>query len=92
MRVQTLATSETGTVHDKGGWCFVEEWISTVINELLGDMSSAVGNEQYMLAKVTEDQEREDVSTTASDGDRSARWLKVCKKRLKKKEKKKKRT
>ena len=33
---------------------------------------------------VNDDQEREDVSTTASDGDVNSSWLMVCKKRAKK--------
>ena len=37
-----------------------------------------------MLAMVTNDQERENVSTTASDENVNPRWLKVCKKRSKK--------
>ena len=34
--VQTVATSETGAVHVKSGWCFVEESISTASMNLFG--------------------------------------------------------
>ena len=83
--VQTMATSETGAVHDKSGWCFVETSISTGIFERLVNTSSEVSNEEYVLAVVTDDQEGEDATTTDSDGDVSPKWLKVCKKRSKKK-------
>ena len=46
--------------------------------------SFEVSNEEYTLAMVTDDQEREDVPTTASGGDVSPSLLKVCKKRSKK--------
>ena len=52
-----MATSETVALHEKGGWCFVEEQIYTVINEPLGDKSSEVSNDDCMLATVTDDQE-----------------------------------
>ena len=83
--VQTMATSETGAEHDKSGWCFVETSISTGIFELLVNTSSEVSNEEYVLAVVTDDQEGEDATTTDSDGDVSPKWLKMCKKRSKKK-------
>ena len=75
--MQTVATSETGAVHDKSGWCLVEEAVSPVINALFEDKSSEMRHDEYMQAMVTGDQERQDVSTTASDGDVSTRWLKV---------------
>ena len=40
---------------------------------------SEVSDEEHMQAMVADDQEREDVSTTASDGDVSMRWSNVCK-------------
>ena len=63
----------------------MEESISSVITEPLGGKSPEVNDEEYMLAMVTNDQEREDVSTTASDEAVNPRWLKVCKKRWNKK-------
>ena len=36
-----------------------------------------------MLTTVADDQEQEDVSSTASDRDMSPRWLKLCKKKSK---------
>ena len=77
--VQTVATSQTGAVHDKGGWCFVVKSISPVTNELREDNTSDASSGKCILAMVTDDREREDVSTTASDGDVS-----VCNKRSKK--------
>ena len=68
-----MTTSETGAVHDKSGWYFVEESISSVTNELLEDKSCDVSNQEYMLAMVIDAQQREDVSTTASDGDANPR-------------------
>ena len=53
--MQTLATSETGAVHDRSGWCLVEESISPIIKELLEDRSSDMRNEEYMVAAVTDD-------------------------------------
>ena len=44
-----------------------------------------MSNEEYILAVVTDDQEGEDATTTDSDGDVSPKWLKMYKKRSKKK-------
>ena len=40
-----FAKSETGAVHDKSGWCFVEESVSSVINEPPEDTSPEVHDE-----------------------------------------------
>ena len=80
-----MVTSETGVIT-------CPEWMvlcgrigpSSVINEPLEDKSPEVNDEEYMLATMTDDQERENWSTTASDGDVNPRWLKVIVKRSKK--------
>ena len=58
-----------------------QEWMvlcggmdTSFINELFEDKSSDVSNEEFMLSMVTDDQERDDVSTTASDGNVSPTW------------------
>ena len=48
--------------------CRREAPISSVIDEPTEE-KALEENEEYMLAMVTSDQEREDVSTTDSDGD-----------------------
>ena len=64
---------------------FVEESISSVINDpSKTSPPNEMGEAEYMLAMVTNDQER-DAVTTASDGDTSPRWLKVCKKKSRRK-------
>ena len=78
-----LRVSPTSS-HNKSGWCFVEESILSVSNELVENESLAMSNEEYTMAMVTDDQAREDVSTTASDGDVNPMWLKVCNKRSRK--------
>ena len=57
----------------------------SVISEPAEDKSPEVHDEEHMLPMVNHDQEREDVSTTVSDGDVNPRWLKICKKRSKQK-------
>ena len=52
----------------------MEESSSSVSNEPCVDKSDEVNDEEYMLAIVTNDQAREDVSTTASDGDVKCNW------------------
>ena len=59
----------------------MEESISSVINETVDDRSPQARDEEYMLAMVSDEHEREDVSTTASDGDENPRWSKMCKKK-----------
>ena len=63
-----MATSETSSSHDQNGWCFVEKSIFSVISEPAEDTSFEVNDEGCMLAMVNNDQEREDVPTTDSDG------------------------
>ena len=66
-----MATSETGSLHDQSGWCFAEE-------SFFSDKSLEVNDEEYTLATVMNNQEQEDVPTTAPDGDVNPRWLEVC--------------
>ena len=53
--------------------------IFSVISETFEDKSHFVDDEECMVAMVTNGQEREDVSTTALDGEVNPRWLTVCK-------------
>ena len=55
----------------------MEESISTVINETADDRSPQASDEEL----VSDEHEREDVSTTTSDGDVNPRWSKECKKK-----------
>ena len=54
-------------------WCIVEGSIS-VISEPANDKSHEVTDKEYMVA-MKNDQEREDVSTTASGGNVNPSWL-----------------
>ena len=63
----------------------MDESISSVISESADDKFDEVNHEEYTLVMVNNDQGREDVSTTASDGDVNPSWLKVCKEMSKKK-------
>ena len=83
--MQTIGTSDTDSSHDQSEWCFVEGSFFSVIKEPAEDKSPEVHDEEHMLPMVNNDQEREDVSRTVSDGDVNPRCLKICKKRSKQK-------
>ena len=82
--VQSMATRETSSLHDQSGSCFVEESFFSVISEPGGHKSLEVNDEGYTLARVNNDQEREDVCTTTLGGEVNPRCLKVCKRWWKK--------
>ena len=50
-----MATSETGSLHDQSGSCFVDESIFSFIGKPAEDKSPEVSDEEHMLAMVHND-------------------------------------